>query len=227
MIRPRPRCSIPGMTARQQRYTPRTLTRKTRHQSAGASSHARASGLPMPAFAQSRSIGPRPLSTWRTIDSTESGLETSATTGIPPRSYATSSTSSLVRAATAMRAPARASSRAMLAPIPRPPPVTSATCPSRRSSAIALRGRLEQRVDSFAGRHRQRMPARAADDESVQRFELEPLAVHDVVVERRRAAGLELFRESAMAIDRVVGEVHALGFRERDDLLDDSAEHRP
>src|SRR5262249_52402685 len=165
--------------------------------------------------------------TCRTIDATDSGLETSATTGIPPRSYATSSTSSLVRAATAMRAPARASSRAMLAPMPRPPPVTSATCPSRRSSAITGLGRFAQRVEGFARRHGQSMPARAADDEAVQRFELEPLAAHQVVVERRRAVGLELLGELAVAIDRVGGEVHALGAGQRDDLFDDTAEHRP
>ena len=35
-IRPAPRSSIPGITARQQRWTPSTFTSKVRHQSAGS-----------------------------------------------------------------------------------------------------------------------------------------------------------------------------------------------
>src|ERR671938_1280641 len=50
----------------------------------------------------------------------------------PPISAATASTCSAVRAVTATCIPAAASSRATSAPIPRPPPVTSAT-PSSRS----------------------------------------------------------------------------------------------
>src|SRR5438094_5532657 len=98
--------------------------------------------MPMPAFAQSTSIGPRPLSTSRTIASTESASETSPTTASPPISVATASTCSRVRAETATRAPADASSRAMFAPIPRPPPVTSAICPSSSGKALDLLQRL-------------------------------------------------------------------------------------
>src|SRR5205807_8086158 len=58
---------------------------------------------------------------------------TSPTSARPPISAATASTSAAVRAVTATCIPAAASSRATFAPIPRPPPVTSAT-PSRRSS---------------------------------------------------------------------------------------------
>src|SRR6266545_2712701 len=87
--------------------------------------------MPMPALATRRSRAPRPCSTSATIRSTSSRLETSATTARPPISLATCSTSSRVRAETATRIPADASSRAMLAPIPRPPPVTSAICPLR------------------------------------------------------------------------------------------------
>src|SRR5207248_5486016 len=61
---------------------------------------------------------------------TSSSLDTSATMPTPPISRATPSTCSRERAETATRIPAAASSRAMFAPIPRPPPVTSATWPS-------------------------------------------------------------------------------------------------
>jgi hypothetical protein len=81
----------------------------------------------MPAFATSRSIGPSSRSTVSTIRSTSSRFETSASIASPPISFATSSTCARVRAETATRMPARANSRAIFAPIPRPPPVTNAT----------------------------------------------------------------------------------------------------
>src|SRR3982751_6056013 len=92
----------------------------------------------MPAFAQRMSIGPRPDSTERTIDSTDSRCETSATIGYASISSASSSSSSLVRAAIATPAPADRNSRAMFAPMPRPPPVTSAICPSSSGKGLDL-----------------------------------------------------------------------------------------
>src|SRR5688572_10302612 len=76
----------------------------------------------MPAFATSRSIGPAASS----IRSTSARLETSPTTAAPPISAATASTCPPVRPVTVTCQPAPASSRARLAPMPRPPPVTRA-----------------------------------------------------------------------------------------------------
>src|SRR6266545_748554 len=132
-MRPVPRASIPGITSRQHRKTPSRLTSCTCHQSSGSTFHVAPSGPPTPAFATKRSIGsPPPISnsTLATIRATSSRFETSPTTASPPISSATRSTCSRVLAETATRMPAEASSRAMFAPMPRPPPVTSAICPS-------------------------------------------------------------------------------------------------
>src|SRR5918994_670968 len=81
----------------------------------------------MPAFATSRSIGPSSRSVSATIRSTSACSVTSPAIASPSVSCATASTCACVRAETATRIPARVSSRATSAPIPRPPPVTSAT----------------------------------------------------------------------------------------------------
>src|SRR5579859_4016682 len=139
MIRPRPRPTIPGSTARQHRYAPSTLTSNTRHQSAGSSSQiGSASDEPvMPALLTSTSMGPSSRSTRATMRPTESSSATSASTATPPTSFATPSICSRDRAATATFIPAAASSIATLSPIPRPPPVTSATCPASSDFATA------------------------------------------------------------------------------------------
>src|SRR5689334_15182944 len=105
----------------------------------------------MPAFAASRSIGPSSLSAWMTMCSTEARSVTSTSIGTPWISRATCSTCARVRAATATCAPAEASSRAIPAPIPRPPPVTRATCPSRRSAGCDI-GDLLQGLGVLEGR---------------------------------------------------------------------------
>src|SRR5437763_8560234 len=92
----------------------------------------------MPAFATSRSTA-RSSSIHR---STSSRLETSPTSPVPPISAATASTCSRVRPATATRIPADARSRAMPAPIPRPPPVTRARPSSRSDDTRYLLQRL-------------------------------------------------------------------------------------
>src|SRR5262245_17937061 len=86
----------------------------------------------MPALQTSSSIGPRSFSTVSTQRSTSSALETSPTRSRPPASVAIGSVVPRVRPGVATCIPASASSRTIEAPIPRPPPVTSAT-PSRRS----------------------------------------------------------------------------------------------
>src|SRR5262249_54678214 len=60
----------------------------------------------------------------------------------PPISAASPSTCSVVRPVTATRMPASASSRAIDAPIPRPPPVTSATPSSASAGTRDLLERL-------------------------------------------------------------------------------------
>src|SRR6266508_4460046 len=148
-MRPVPRASIPGITSRQHRKTPSRLTSCTCHQSSGSTFHVAPPGPPTPAFATKRSIcSPPPISnsTLATIRATSSRFETSATRASPPISSATRSTCSWVRAETATRMPAEASSRAMSAPMPRPPPVTSAICPS--SSGNRARD-LVQRIRVF------------------------------------------------------------------------------
>src|SRR5437764_4711285 len=129
-ILPPPCSSIRGTAWRQHRKTPRTLTSKTRHHADGSSSRNDAVGPATPALLTRRSTPPSSAN----HRSTSSSRETSPTSARPPISRATDSTCSLVRAVTATSIPAAASSRATFAPIPRPPPVTSAT-PSRRASA--------------------------------------------------------------------------------------------
>ena len=115
-IRPRPRSSIPGITALQQRWTPRTLTSKTRHHSSGSSSQTRRGYR----CRRSRRAGRRPgsanardrLGEVTSIERAAADLRGDAR---PARACAGDATS----------IPAAASSRAMFAPIPRPPPVTA------------------------------------------------------------------------------------------------------
>src|SRR5581483_7497276 len=89
---------------------------------------------PPPAPLTRTSTWPSPPRTAPASRSTSPASVTSATTPSvgPPRaasSAAVSSTAARVRAATATAAPASASARAVLRPIPRLPPVTSATFP--------------------------------------------------------------------------------------------------
>src|SRR6266542_861245 len=226
-MRPRPRSSMPGITARQQRQTPSTFTSKVRHHSRASISHAASSCGAIPAFAHRRSTGPSTPSTCATIAATASASETSATTASPSTSRATASTSSRVRALTATRAPALASSRAMLAPIPRPPPVTSATCPSSRSSLTPVHPRREDRIYGLRRRHREAVRTCATHDETVQRLELEALAVDEVVMHRVRRLGGERPRELGVAVENVRRQLHAFGGRERDDLFAEAAVQGP
>src|SRR3954452_7487793 len=142
-IRPRPRSSIPGITARQHRWTPRTFTSKVRHHSPGSVSQERESREPVPALAKSSSTGPVSA----TARSTASREVTSSSTARPPISDATASTWSRERAPTTTSKPSAASARAAFAPIPRPPPVTSATRSGNRGLDRVQRLRVLERRD--------------------------------------------------------------------------------
>src|SRR3954465_6333890 len=178
-IRPRARSSMPGITARQQRWTPSTFTSWTRHHSSGSTSQVGPSWLPIPALATSSVSGPSSRSVSATAFSTAPRSVTSSSRARPPISLATSSTCSRVRAATATRAPASASSRAMSAPMPRPPPVTSAIS-FLNSSPATTRGYVRARAGSG--------PRRRFD--LVERFRvLQGREVAGIVAEGLRAHG--------------------------------------
>src|SRR5579862_2539429 len=127
-MRPPPRSIMSGAQARQHMYTPRTFTSNTCHHSSTPGSAS--PGPEMPALFTSRSTAP----TSPHQRATSSRFETSPTSARPPISSATDCTSPAVRPVTMTSMPARASSRAMFAPMPRPPPVTSAV--PRRSDSI-------------------------------------------------------------------------------------------
>ncbi len=134
-ILPQRRATMPGTNACAQRNGPVAFTAKSRFHS---SSPTRASGaeLAMPALDTRMSTVPKRAPAAACRRAIESASETSQGTAsaLAPVwriSSATASISSALRAATITRAPASASSRAVAAPMPRPPPVTSATLPSR------------------------------------------------------------------------------------------------
>src|SRR5919198_1583285 len=144
------------IAAAQHRCTPSTLTSKTRHHSRGSRSHVAPSWLPIPAFATSRSTGAD------SARSTAAASETSSWTARPPISAATASTWSSERAATVTSQPSAASTRAMFAPIPRPPPVTKAS--GNRSLDCVERLRvLERRYVAGVGSERLRADGTAHD----------------------------------------------------------------
>ena len=126
-MRPRPRATMPSSTIRVGNAAPRRLTSKSRHQvSAGTSSnspHAPAS----PALLTSRSIGPSSSSTRAVAATTAARSVTSHAIARP------SAPGGGRRDQTETRAPARARSAAIVTPMPRVPPVTTATWPVRGS----------------------------------------------------------------------------------------------
>src|SRR3954449_8334750 len=99
----------------------------------------------MPALETRRSMGPSSFSVSATMCSTCSRSETSQGTARPPISAATSSIAASLRAETATFMPADASSSAMVRPMPRPPPVTSATW-SCSSPSLATAASYASRV---------------------------------------------------------------------------------
>src|SRR5262249_45960730 len=113
-----------------------------------------------PAFAKRKSTWPASAN----ARSTESASDTSSSIARPPISSATASIWSRVRAATITSQPSFASTRAVFAPIPRPPPVMSATlsgnCCSNRLEGLGV---LQRRQVAGVGAERGRLH-RAAHD---------------------------------------------------------------
>src|SRR5262245_18621602 len=146
-MEPRLRSSIPLRKARVHRNVPVALTASTRFQSssdvlasgalcATPALLTRTSTLPCCAAAVARSM-------------TLPGSVTSQCTAqaVPPApriSVATRSIRSVRRAATTTAAPARANSAATTAPIPEPPPVTTARHPSNLGKHRLLQNRSER-----------------------------------------------------------------------------------
>ena len=132
ITRPQARSSMPGITARMRRNGPVTFVRRCRSH---ISRSVRLSGADsaIPALFTRTSIGPSVALTAATASVTASASPTSRMTAIvcPPlarSARATSSTSVRVRAATATAKPAWTNAPAISRPMPRPPPVTNATC---------------------------------------------------------------------------------------------------
>src|SRR5688572_6863034 len=131
---------IPGSAACVQRNVLVAFTAKIRFHS---SSVVLASGAEVdaPALFTRMSTLPNPFRAASIISRMLAGSVTSAGNAFASApslvsSAAIFSTCSAVRAATKIRAPSRARERAMAAPIPRPPPVTTATCPPRLMSTV-------------------------------------------------------------------------------------------
>src|SRR5690348_16729277 len=114
----------------------------------------------MPAFATSRSTWPISAN----ASATDSRDATSIATARPPVSAATPSIWSRERAETTTDQPSPASERAIEAPIPRPPPVMTAT-PSGNRGSNRLEGLrvLQRREVAWIGAERRRLHG-AADD---------------------------------------------------------------
>ena len=119
----------------------------------------------MPALQTSRSSSPTSLAQRVDVVALRDVADERASADRPPRR---ASTCSRVRPVTATCMPAAASSRAMFSPIPRPPPVTSATAsrsdwPSRRSPPVTPGSRATTgRPDPCRARARARRGARSS-----------------------------------------------------------------
>src|SRR4051794_6606250 len=131
---PPPRSCIPPRTACVQASTPRRLTPSTKSQSA-SSVFTKNAKRSVPALLTSRSTGPSASSTAATARPTEAVSATSSSVARPSISPATARAASRSRSPTATRAPSAARRRAVAAPMPPAPPVTSAVRPSRRMTA--------------------------------------------------------------------------------------------
>src|SRR5450631_1784675 len=122
--RPKPRLHIPPTVSRASSKGPSRLTRIVSRQTSGSCSHtSRSWAEPMPWFTTSTSIGPSRRSVSATARAQPSAVPRSAATYSRP----TAASSVALRDTAITRAPAAESSSAASRPIPRPPPVTSAT----------------------------------------------------------------------------------------------------
>src|SRR5262249_6198035 len=137
MMRPQPRATIPGRTAWLHNSAPRRLTSMPRHHLSRGVSQKGPNGSTTPALLTSTSTDPRRCAMALRALVTPRGSVTSAenATASPPATRircVVSSRSAAERAITATLAPEAASVCAMARPMPRPPPVTTATLPCRR-----------------------------------------------------------------------------------------------
>src|ERR1700681_691321 len=124
--RPKPRLHMPPTVSRASSNGPSRLMRIVSRQTSGACSHTRRScAEPMPWFTTSTSIAPSRRSVSATARAQPSVVPRSAATYSRP----TPASSVALRDTTITCAPAAESSSAASRPIPRPPPVTSATRP--------------------------------------------------------------------------------------------------
>src|SRR5579884_1244648 len=126
-IRPAPRRSMEGSTATVALWVPLTLTSTARHHSSGSTSQASPRLPPIPALFTNTSTGPCASVTAATARSRAAVSSTSAMQAMPSTSPATVSTSGRLRPSTATLWPAAANARTVVAPYPRPPPVTRAS----------------------------------------------------------------------------------------------------
>src|SRR3954470_11241890 len=133
-ITPPPRSCIVPSTACVHASTPRRFTPSTKSHSASSvlTKNAKRS---VPALLTSTSTGPNASPTAATARPTDAVSVTSSSVASPSISAATSRAASASRSPTATRAPSAARRRAVAAPMPPAPPVTSAVRPSRRMTA--------------------------------------------------------------------------------------------
>jgi hypothetical protein len=94
----------------------------------------------IPALLTSTSIGPsrRSTSSRNSVKPGRSVTSSGSPTASPPSDSATRTAAGSSRSPTATRAPSAASARAMASPIPRPPPVITATLPERERGWLAM-----------------------------------------------------------------------------------------
>jgi hypothetical protein len=133
-MRPYPRATMPGMTARFEKKTPSALIPMTRRHSSSVTSTVASDAPGTPAEHTRTSMGPSSRCVASTAASISAELDTS------PLSASTPSAAAPWTSNDATRAPSASSRRAVAAPIPLDPPVTSATLPEKRSALpMALR----------------------------------------------------------------------------------------
>src|SRR5580698_2550217 len=124
--RPKPRLHIPPVVKRASSNGPSRLIRIVSRHTSGSCSHtSRSCAEPMPWFTTSTSMGPSRRSVSAMASAQPSAVPRSAATYSSP----TAASSVALRDTIITRAPAVASRSAASRPIPRPPPVTSATRP--------------------------------------------------------------------------------------------------
>src|SRR5688572_62 len=160
MIEPPPRARIRGTAYLMHSSVPRTLIAIVWSHAAMSMSAARATGPVTPALFTRMSGPPPAVSNCANSAATDDSSLTSAVTALAPISAATRESRVPSRPAITTCAPAATKRRAIAAPMPVPPPVTSATRPSSARSCVTggslphdVAERRDQRVDIGARAH--------------------------------------------------------------------------